>query len=80
MLFPPTKTCTTPGCMNTKLLCDKDGLQKVILFALSDGACATYAGHLHCSQCNTNYYYNYSVCDVMRTYYSGVPDAIQVGE
>jgi hypothetical protein len=50
MLFPPTKTCTTPGCMNTNLLRDKDGLQKVILFTLSDGACATYAGHLHCSR------------------------------
>ncbi|KAJ7871333.1 hypothetical protein B0H13DRAFT_2012715 [Mycena leptocephala] len=80
MLFPPTKTCTTPGCMNTNLLRDKDGLQKVILFTLSDGACATYAGHLHCSHCKTNYYNNYSVCDSVRTYYSGIPNAIQVGE
>ncbi|KAJ7863559.1 hypothetical protein B0H13DRAFT_1563608, partial [Mycena leptocephala] len=80
MLFPPSKTCTNPTCMNTKLLRDKDGLQKVILFTLNDGACATYAGHLHCSHCKTNYYNNYFVSNGIRTYYSGIPDAIQVGE
>ncbi|KAJ7788390.1 hypothetical protein B0H13DRAFT_2395046 [Mycena leptocephala] len=47
-LFPPSKTCTTPGCMNTKLLREKDGISKVVLFTLSDRACATFAGHLHC--------------------------------
>ncbi|KAJ7602958.1 hypothetical protein DFH06DRAFT_1257773 [Mycena polygramma] len=78
--FPPSKCCTTPGCMNTNLLRDKDGLKKVVLFTLSDGACATYAGNLRCSSCRTNYYNNYSVCDGIRTYYPGVPDAIQVAE
>ncbi|KAJ6592961.1 hypothetical protein B0H19DRAFT_1279753 [Mycena capillaripes] len=28
---------------------EKDGLRKIILFTLSDGACAMYAAHLHCS-------------------------------
>ncbi|KAJ7870361.1 hypothetical protein B0H13DRAFT_1046414, partial [Mycena leptocephala] len=79
MLFPPSKTCTTPGCMNTNLLRDKDGLSKVVLYTLSDGACATFAGHLHCPQCRTNYYNNYSVHDGIRTYYPGIPDNIQVG-
>ncbi|KAJ7874148.1 hypothetical protein B0H14DRAFT_3555524 [Mycena olivaceomarginata] len=37
-LFPPSKTCTTPGCMNTKLLREKDGISKVVLFTLSDRA------------------------------------------
>ncbi|KAJ6562697.1 hypothetical protein DFH09DRAFT_1478636 [Mycena vulgaris] len=80
MLFPPSKTCTTPGCLNTSLLREKDGLAKVVLFTLSDGACATYAGHLHCRQCRTNYYNNYSVRDGIRTYYAGVPAAIQVSQ
>ncbi|KAJ6564878.1 hypothetical protein DFH09DRAFT_1475350 [Mycena vulgaris] len=80
MLFPPSKTCTTPGCLNTSLLREKDGLAKVVLFTLSDGACATYAGHLHCRQCRTNYYNNYSVRDGIRTYYADVPAAIQVSQ
>ncbi|KAJ7353282.1 hypothetical protein DFH08DRAFT_987489 [Mycena albidolilacea] len=79
-LFPPTKQCTTPGCLNSNLLKDKDGLRKVVLFTLSDGACATYAVHLHCSQCKTTYHNNYSVCNGVRTYYAGIPNAIQVGE
>ncbi|KAJ7877878.1 hypothetical protein B0H13DRAFT_1631479 [Mycena leptocephala] len=78
-LFPSTRTCTSPGCTNRTLLRAKDGLSKVVLFTLSDGACATYAGHLHCTNCGTNYYNNYSTRDGVRTYYSGVPDAIQVG-
>jgi hypothetical protein len=49
-LFLPIKQCTTPGCLNSNLLKDKDGLRKVVLFTLSDGACATYAVHLHCSR------------------------------
>ncbi|KAJ7921546.1 hypothetical protein B0H13DRAFT_2415239, partial [Mycena leptocephala] len=79
-LFPPNKHCTTPGCLNRNLLKDKDGLRKVVLFTLNDGACATYSAHLYCSHCNTSYQNNYSVRDGIRTYYSGVPDAIQVGE
>ncbi|KAF7372143.1 hypothetical protein MVEN_00073200 [Mycena venus] len=79
MLFPPAKTCTMPGCLNKKLLRDKDGLSKVVLFTLSDGACATYAGHLHCPDCRTTYHNNYSVHERVCTYYQGVPDAIQVG-
>ncbi|KAK7049060.1 hypothetical protein R3P38DRAFT_2505145 [Favolaschia claudopus] len=55
MLFPPSKTCTTPTCMNRKLLRQKDGLAKVVLFTLSDGACATFAGHLHCSGMHSCY-------------------------
>ncbi|KAJ7228552.1 hypothetical protein GGX14DRAFT_326226, partial [Mycena pura] len=79
-LFPPTKQCTTPGCLNLNLLKNKDGLRKVVLFTLSDGACATYAVHLHCSQCKATYYNNYFVCNGLRTYYAGIPNAIQVGE
>ncbi|KAJ7662582.1 hypothetical protein DFH06DRAFT_987125 [Mycena polygramma] len=79
-LFPPMKQCTTPGCLNSHLLRDKDGLRKVVLFTLSDGACATYSVRLHCSQCKTTYHNNYSVRDGIRTYYAGIPNTIQVGE
>ncbi|KAF7378197.1 hypothetical protein MSAN_00244300 [Mycena sanguinolenta] len=79
-LFPPNKQCTTPGCMNQNLLKDKDGVRKVVLFTLSDGACATYSVHLYCPHCKTSYQNNYSVHGGIRTYYAGVPDAIQVGE
>ncbi|KAJ7937486.1 hypothetical protein B0H13DRAFT_1588458 [Mycena leptocephala] len=61
MLFPPNKQCTTPRCLNSKLLKDKDSVRKVVLFTLSDGACATYAVYLHCSYCKTTYHNNYSV-------------------
>jgi hypothetical protein len=32
------------------------------------------------SECKTNYHNNFSVCGGVRTYYGGIPDAIQVGE
>ncbi|KAJ7916931.1 hypothetical protein B0H13DRAFT_1608848 [Mycena leptocephala] len=43
-------------------------------------ACATYSVHLYCPHCNTSYQNNYSVRGGVRTYYAGVPSAIQVGE
>ncbi|KAF8217995.1 hypothetical protein K438DRAFT_1747239 [Mycena galopus ATCC 62051] len=49
MLFPPTYYCTTPGCVNTGLLRDKDAASNVVLYTLSDGACPTFAHHLSCS-------------------------------
>ncbi|KAJ7884428.1 hypothetical protein B0H13DRAFT_2537394, partial [Mycena leptocephala] len=79
-LFPPNKHCTTTGCMNENLLKDKDSIRKVVLFTLSDGACATYSVHLYCPHCNTSYQNNYSVRGGVCTYYAGVPSAIQVGE
>ncbi|KAJ7358397.1 hypothetical protein DFH08DRAFT_686973 [Mycena albidolilacea] len=48
MLFPPTRYCTSPRCSNRKMLRDKDGASKVVLYTLSDGACPTFASHLSC--------------------------------
>ncbi|KAJ6509842.1 hypothetical protein DFH09DRAFT_854207, partial [Mycena vulgaris] len=79
MLFPPSHYCTTPRCTN-KLLRDKDGASKAILYTLSDGACATFTSHLSCSECHARYYPNYVVRDGVRIYYDPIPDAIQVGE
>ncbi|KAJ6525243.1 hypothetical protein DFH09DRAFT_936833 [Mycena vulgaris] len=80
MLFPPSHYCTTPRCTNKSLLRDKDGASKAILYTLSDGACATFASHLSCSECHARYYPNYVVRDGVRIYYDQIPDAIQVGE
>ncbi|KAF8964966.1 hypothetical protein BDZ97DRAFT_1659637 [Flammula alnicola] len=54
--------------------------RKVVLFTLEDGACATYHYKLICPSCNTTYHNNYSVSNHVRTYYPGVPDAIEVGK
>ncbi|KAJ6592902.1 hypothetical protein B0H19DRAFT_916896 [Mycena capillaripes] len=80
MLLPPFYYCTTPGCTSTTLLRDKYGPSKVVLYTLSDGACATFASNLSCSTCKSRYYPNYVVQNVARTYYSKIPDEIQVVE
>ncbi|KAJ7937627.1 hypothetical protein B0H13DRAFT_1588398 [Mycena leptocephala] len=78
MLLPPSHYCSTPGCNNENLLRDKDGPSKVVLYTLSDGACATFATHLSCSTCRARYYPNYVVRDGIRTYYDKIPNGIQV--
>ncbi|KAJ7936352.1 hypothetical protein B0H13DRAFT_1589610 [Mycena leptocephala] len=80
MLFPPSHHCTTPGCTNTTLLHDKYSPSKVVLYSLSDGACATFASHLSCPTCKARYYPNYVVRNGVRTYYNEIPNEIQVGE
>jgi hypothetical protein len=48
-LFPPTKVCTNANCPKEGCkLRRKDDPHKVILFTLSEGACATYSVHLIC--------------------------------
>ncbi|PPQ76915.1 hypothetical protein CVT24_008929 [Panaeolus cyanescens] len=54
--------------------------RKIVLYTLEDGACATYHYKLTCAACRTTYHNNYSVKDRIRTYYGGVPDAIEVGK
>lgn len=48
-LYPPVTACLNTQCMNTKLLRNKDGMRKVVLFTIGDGACATYSCHRVCS-------------------------------
>ncbi|KAF7322243.1 hypothetical protein HMN09_00001400 [Mycena chlorophos] len=79
MLFPPTHHCTEPGCTNKKQLRQKHDALHVVLYTLSDGACASFAHTLTCDACHTRYYPNYSVKDSMRTYYTTIPETIQVG-
>ncbi|KAJ7175575.1 hypothetical protein C8R46DRAFT_830529, partial [Mycena filopes] len=72
--------CNTPGCTITKLLRNKDGSSHLVLYPLSDGACATYANHLSCHEYKACYYPNYVVQDGVCSYYEQIPDPIQVGE
>ncbi|PPQ84237.1 hypothetical protein CVT26_013001 [Gymnopilus dilepis] len=81
-LYPPVTTCTNSSCpKDTALLRDyAKAPRQVILFTLEDGACATYHYKLTCPTCKTTYHNNYSVSNRIRTYYPGVPDAIEVGK
>ncbi|KAF8967557.1 hypothetical protein BDZ97DRAFT_1980385 [Flammula alnicola] len=81
-LYPPCVTCTNPLCAkDTELLrkTTKAG-RKVVLYTLEDGACAAYHYKLVCPACKTTFHNNYSVYNRIRTYYPGVPDAIEVGK
>ncbi|KAJ7629156.1 hypothetical protein DFH06DRAFT_1141160 [Mycena polygramma] len=80
MLYPPTHYCTTPNCIITSLLRDKDGPSKAVLYTLSDGACPTFATHLTCAHCRAPYYPNYVVRDGVLIYHDRIPNEIQVGE
>ncbi|KAF7331311.1 hypothetical protein MKEN_00008300 [Mycena kentingensis (nom. inval.)] len=79
LLFPPKQVCDAPDCTNRKVLRSKSEPSSVVLYTLADGACATFAHCLTCEGCKTRYYPNYSVSNGTRTYYPGLPCAIQVG-
>ncbi|KAF9044902.1 hypothetical protein BJ165DRAFT_1347250 [Panaeolus papilionaceus] len=81
-LWPPVIACTNSLCAaGDKTLSYYPGSKrKVVLYTLEDGACATYHCKLMCSVCKTTYHNNYSVKHRIRTYYGGVPDAIEVGK
>ncbi|KAJ7739196.1 hypothetical protein B0H16DRAFT_1891141 [Mycena metata] len=51
-----------------------------VQYTLSDGACATFANHLSCSECKARYYPNYMVRNGIRNYYEHIPKDIQVCE
>ncbi|KAJ7351332.1 hypothetical protein DFH08DRAFT_957652 [Mycena albidolilacea] len=81
MLFPPTRYCTSPRCSNRKMLRDKDGASKVVLYTLSDALKFPFGKSQRPPEgCHARYYPNYVVRDGIRTYYDKIPDAIQVGE
>ncbi|KAF8160312.1 hypothetical protein BJ912DRAFT_1026540 [Pholiota molesta] len=81
-LYPPTTRCNNPLCISEVKILKATSTtgRKIVLYTLEDGACATYHFKLRCPTCETTYHNNYSVYKRVRTYYSGVPEAIEVGK
>ncbi|KAI0372138.1 hypothetical protein BV20DRAFT_1050911 [Pilatotrama ljubarskyi] len=80
MLYPPTNVCLQPDCGRTTLLRRNDGRRKVAVFTLDQGVCDAFSVHLYCRSCHSNFHHNYVVRKGKRTYYTGIPDVIQVSE
>jgi hypothetical protein len=55
----------------------KDKLRQVVVYTQGNGAVPAWAIHLYCS---TNYHYNFSIHNDMRTYYGNKPNYLQIGE
>ncbi|KAJ7051020.1 hypothetical protein C8F01DRAFT_1343341 [Mycena amicta] len=79
MLYPPIHYCTAAGCTSKSQLRQKHDAINIVLYTLADGACASFAHTLTCDTCHTRYYPNYSVSAGTRSYYTKIPDVIQVG-
>ncbi|KAG1908003.1 uncharacterized protein F5891DRAFT_938956 [Suillus fuscotomentosus] len=79
-LYLPVKTCTNPDCTAWQhgTLLKKEEQRRVVVFTHSEGARPGWTVHVKCRECNTNYHFNYSVKDQLRTYYNGIPQYIQV--
>ncbi|KAG2108675.1 uncharacterized protein F5147DRAFT_799464, partial [Suillus discolor] len=81
-LYPPVKTCINHDCTAWQhgTLLKKEEQRRIVIFTHSEGAKPAWTVHLKCRECNTNYQFNYSVKDQLRTYYSGIPQHIQVSD
>ncbi|KAE9395404.1 hypothetical protein BT96DRAFT_861954, partial [Gymnopus androsaceus JB14] len=77
-LRPPIHHCSY--CPNNSLLREHDPLHPATLHTLRHGPRPTFAGHLSCPDCKTQFYSNYYVRDGVRTYYEGVPPVIEVSK
>jgi hypothetical protein len=54
--------------------------RQVVVYTLDKGVRPAWSIHLYCEDCHTNYQYEFSVNQGVRTYYGGIPKYIQVGE
>ncbi|KAG1823236.1 hypothetical protein EV424DRAFT_1538567 [Suillus variegatus] len=81
-LYLPVKTCMNPDCTAWQhgTLLKKEEQHWIVVFTHSEGAKPAWTVHLKCRECNTNYQFNYSIKDQFRTYYSSIPQHIQVSD
>ncbi|KAL1952122.1 hypothetical protein VTO73DRAFT_1271 [Trametes versicolor] len=79
-LYPSKRKCDNPHCTEQRLLRHKSSPVKVTLFTLGEGVFDVWEVHLHCGDCDTEYYCDHSVCGGVRTYYPGLPDIVQVAD
>ncbi|KDQ16589.1 hypothetical protein BOTBODRAFT_106906, partial [Botryobasidium botryosum FD-172 SS1] len=79
-LYPPTRVCMNPKCSMSPL--GEPKMHEATLFTLDSGVLPIWTISLYCQKCLTRYYHDYYVHDhtSIRTYYSGVPDIIQVAQ
>ncbi|KDQ11638.1 hypothetical protein BOTBODRAFT_114058 [Botryobasidium botryosum FD-172 SS1] len=79
-LYPLTRVCTGSQCNMSQL--GEPKIHEAMLFTLESGVLPIWSISLYCQKCCTQYYHNYYVHDnaSMRTYYTGVPDIIQVAQ
>ncbi|KAG1720182.1 hypothetical protein EDB19DRAFT_1930573 [Suillus lakei] len=83
-LYPPTRVCQRPECVNYRdgdevaTLTDVNTF-RASLFTLRDGSLPVHSVSTYCRQCHTRYYPNYwtNNTDSTRIYYAGVPSVIQ---
>jgi hypothetical protein len=54
--------------------------RQTVVYTLDKGVRPAWSIHLYCEDCHTNYQYEFSVNQGVRTYYGGIPKYIQVGE
>ncbi|KAI0669972.1 hypothetical protein C8Q78DRAFT_976510 [Trametes maxima] len=80
MLYAPHRICTNPQCSAPRLLRHKDIPARAVVFTRNDGVCEARSVHLYCYSCQTNYHHDYSVHRGVRSYYEGLPSAVQVAE
>ncbi|KIJ96432.1 hypothetical protein K443DRAFT_107273, partial [Laccaria amethystina LaAM-08-1] len=58
----------------------KEMQQQAVVYTHDLGVQLAWYIHIYCPTCKTSYHNNYSVCDGIRTYYTGIPTYLQVGE
>ncbi|KAJ7936288.1 hypothetical protein B0H13DRAFT_1946806, partial [Mycena leptocephala] len=78
-LIPPSHECTNSMCNRVNPL-KKAECRQAVVYTLDKGVRPAWSIHLYCEDCHTNYQYEFSVNQGVRTYYGGIPKYIQVGE
>ncbi|KAJ7939533.1 hypothetical protein B0H13DRAFT_1941214, partial [Mycena leptocephala] len=78
-LYPPSHECTNSMCNRVNPL-KKAECRQAVVYTLDKGVRPAWSIHLYCEDCHTNYQYEFSVNQGVRTYYGGIPKYIQVGE
>ncbi|KAF8168760.1 hypothetical protein BJ912DRAFT_1025727 [Pholiota molesta] len=78
-IFPMNNHCSTPTCQNLGIPLKKETARRIVVYTLASGVQPAWEVRLYCAKCNTNYHNNFSVCQGTRTYYSGIPLFVQVG-
>ncbi|KAF8957605.1 hypothetical protein BDZ97DRAFT_1669810 [Flammula alnicola] len=78
-IYPPNDCCLNNNCTYRNPL-KKEYHKKAVVYTDHLGVQPSWNTSLYCPRCHTSYHKNYSVNNGNRTYYSGVPDLIQVRE
>ncbi|KAF4616821.1 hypothetical protein D9613_008233 [Agrocybe pediades] len=78
-IYPPEDVCTNSNCEHCIPL-KKSFVKKAVVYTQSHGVQPAWVTSLYCPKCHTSYHNNFAVNAGIRTYYSGIPEFVQVGE